>query len=99
MYEQQPDSQLGKDPVQAVPGIFLWPLLVKTQNFTRSKEIQALNHMEFPQDKETMRSLLGMIKYLNRYNALSAHLAAPLSALTHQAADYKPGKVHFENFN
>ena len=24
---------------------------------------------------------------------------APLSALTHQAMDYKPGKVHFENFN
>ena len=36
--EQQPDSQLGKDSVQAVPGIFLWPLLVKTRNFTRSKE-------------------------------------------------------------
>ena len=32
-------------------------------------------------------------------SALSAHLAAPLSALTHQAIDYKPGKVHFENFN
>ena len=63
------------------------------------KEIQALNHMEFPPDKETMRSFLGMINYLNRYSALSAHLAAPLSALTHQAADYKPGKVHFENFN
>ena len=63
------------------------------------KEIQALNHMEFPPDKETMRSFQGMINYLNRYSALSAHLAAPLSALTHQAADYKPGKVHFENFN
>ena len=46
-----------------------------------------------------MRSFLGMIKYLNRYSALSAQLAAPLSALTLQAADYKPGKVHFENFN
>ena len=43
-----------------------------------------------------MRSFLGMINYLNRY---SAHLAAPLSALTHQAVHYKPGKVHFENFN
>ena len=63
------------------------------------KKIQALNHMEFPLDKETMRSFLGMINYLNRYTALSAHLAAPLSALTHQAVDYKPGKVHFENFN
>ena len=55
--------------------------------------------MEFPPDKETMRSFLGMINYLNRYSALSAHLAAPLSALIHQATDYKPGEVHFENFN
>ena len=46
-----------------------------------------------------MRSFLGMINYLNRYFALSAHLAAPLSTLTHQATDYKPGKVHQENFN
>ena len=46
-----------------------------------------------------MRSFLGMISYLNRYSALSAHLTAPLSALTHQAMDYKPGKVHFEDFN
>ena len=63
------------------------------------KKIQALKYMEFPPDKETMRSFLGMINYLNRYSALSAHLAAPLSALTHQATDYRPGKVHFENFS
>ena len=63
------------------------------------KKIQALKHMEFPPDKETMRSFLGMISYLNRYSALSAHLAAPLSALTYQATDYKPRKVHQENFN
>ena len=62
-------------------------------------KIEALNHMEFPLDKETMRSFLGMINYLNRYSALSAHLVAPLSALTHQAVDYKPSKVHYENFN
>ena len=63
------------------------------------KKIQALKHMEFPPDKETMRSFLGMINYLNRYSALSTHLAAPFSALTHKATDYKPGKVHQENFN
>ena len=62
------------------------------------KKIQALKHMEFPPDKETMRSFLGMINYLNRYSALSVHLAAPLSALTHQATNYKPGKVHLGNF-
>ena len=63
------------------------------------KKIKALNHMEFPPDKETMRSFLGMMYYLNRYSALSAHPTAFLSALTHQVMDYKPGKVHFENFN
>ena len=63
------------------------------------KKIEALNHMEFPLDKETMRSFLGIINYLNRYSAPSAHLTAPLSVLTYQAMDYKPGKVHYENFN
>ena len=29
------------------------------------KKIQVLNHMEFPPDKETMRSFLQMINYLN----------------------------------
>ena len=33
------------------------------------KKIKALNHMEFPLDKESMRSFLGMINYLNRYSA------------------------------
>ena len=46
-----------------------------------------------------MRSFLGVINYLNRYSALSAHLTAPLSVLTHQAMDYEPGKVHYENVN
>ena len=62
------------------------------------KKIQALKHMEFPPDKKTMRSFLGRINYLNRYCTLSTHLSAPLSTLTHQATDYKPGKVHLENF-
>ena len=63
------------------------------------KKIEALNHMEFPLDKETMRAFLGMVNYPNQYSALSAHLCAPLSAITHQAVHYKPSKEHFENFN
>ena len=63
------------------------------------KKTEALNHMEFSPDKETMQSFLGMVNYLNRYSALSAHLAAPLSALTHQEVDYKPSKEHYDNFN
>ena len=46
------------------------------------KKIEALNHVKFPLDKETMRSFLGMVNYLNWHSALSAHLTAPLSALT-----------------
>ena len=63
------------------------------------KKIEALNHMVFPLDKETMRSFLGMVNYFNQYSALSTHLAASLSTLTHQAVDQKPSKEHFENFN
>ena len=33
------------------------------------------------------------------HSALSVHLTASLSTLTHQATNYKPGKVHHENFN
>ena len=55
--------------------------------------------MEFPPDKETMRPFLGMVNYLNWYSALNAHITAPLSALTHQAVDYKPSKEHYDNFN
>ena len=63
------------------------------------KKIETLNHVEFPLDKKTMRPFLGMVNYLNRYSALSAHFCASLSALTHQTIDYKPSKVYFENFN
>ena len=51
--------------------------------------------MEFPPDKETVRSFLGMVIYLDRYSASCAHL----SALPHQAIDYKPMKEHYETFN
>ena len=30
------------------------------------KKIETLNHMEFPPDKQTMRSFLGMVNYLNQ---------------------------------
>ena len=46
-----------------------------------------------------MRSFLGIVNYLNQYSALCAHHSAPLSALTHQAVDYKPSKEYFEHFH
>ena len=41
------------------------------------KKIQALKHIEFPPDKETMRPFLGMINYLNRYSALCTSCSTP----------------------
>ena len=63
------------------------------------KNIEVLNHMEFPKDKETMRSFLGMVIYLNRYSATCAYHCAPLSILTHQDVDYKSSQEHFEHYN
>ena len=45
------------------------------------KKIQALNHMEFPPDKEIMRSFLGM-RNLNRY-LHSVHTLLHLSVYSH----------------
>ena len=98
MYEQQCDFNSEKIQFKQSQVSFYGHCWLKYGIAPDPKKIQAMTHMEFPPDKETMRSFLGMINYLNRYSALSAHLAAPLSALTQQATDYKPGKVHFENF-
>ena len=46
------------------------------------KKIQALKHMEFPPDKETMRSFLGMTNYLNS-TLHSVHILQHLSAHSH----------------
>ena len=99
MYEQQPDSQLRKDSVQVVPGIFLWPLLVKPQNLTRYKENSGTQSYGVPTGQ-------------GNYEIFSGNDQLPQQILctqctphcTHQhthASDhrYKPGKVHFENFN
>ena len=99
MYEQQPTSQLGKDTVQAITGIFLWPLLVKTWNPIRSQENPGTDSYGVPTRQGNYEIFLRYDQLPQQYSALSAHLTAPFSALTHQAADYKPGKVHFENFN
>ena len=32
------------------------------------KKIEVLNHVKFPEEKETMRSSLGMVNYLNKYS-------------------------------
>ena len=63
------------------------------------KKIQALKHMEFPPDKETMRSFLGMINYLNMYSALSAHLAASLASSAKNMENPNPSLELLRNFH
>ena len=46
------------------------------------KKIQALKHMGFPPDKETMRSFLRMINYLNRYSAQCTPCSTPQCTYT-----------------
>ena len=46
-------------------------------------KIEALNHMKFPVNKETMRSFLGMVSDFKNTVHHCAHLSVPLSALTH----------------
>ena len=49
------------------------------------KKIQALTHMDFPPDKETMRSFLGMINYLIVHTSLHpsvhSHIPAGIAQL------------------
>ena len=42
------------------------------------KKIDSILKMEFPKDKETMHSFLGLINFLNRYSPHLAELCAPL---------------------
>ena len=95
MYEQQPHSNLEKIEFKQSQVSFYGHCWSKQGISQDPKKTKALNHMEFPLDKETMRSFVEMINYLNRYSTFGAHLAVSFSVLTHQAVYYKPGKVHF----
>ena len=45
------------------------------------KKIQSIINMDFPEDKETMHSFLGMVNFLNCYSPQLAELCAPLRSL------------------
>lgn len=63
-----------------------------------SSKLEAIHKMSFPQDKETMRSFLGMVNFMNRFSPALAHIASSLRELTHQHVDYKPIGKHMEAF-
>ena len=54
------------------------------------KKIDSILRMEFPQDKETMHSFLGLVNFLNRYTPRMAELCAPLRKLILKDSHFTP---------
>ena len=54
--------------------------------------------MEFPPDKETMQSFLGLVNFLNRYSANLVELSKPLHNPCALHVDYKVSTKHMEAF-
>ena len=63
------------------------------------KKIKAITSMEFPPDKKTMQSFLGLVNFLNRYSANLVELSKPLCNLCALHADYKVSTKHFLVFH
>ena len=62
------------------------------------KKIKAITSMEFPPDKETMLSFLGLVNFLNRYNVNLIEFSKPLHDLCALHEDYKVSTKHMEAF-
>ena len=62
------------------------------------KKIDSILKMEFPKDKETMHSFLGLINFLNRYSPRLAELCAPLRSLILKDAHYNITEEHQSAF-
>ena len=62
------------------------------------KKIDSILKMEFPKDKETMHSFLGLINFLNRYSPQLAELCAPLRSLILKDAHYNITEEHRSAF-
>ena len=62
------------------------------------KKIDAILKMEFPEDKETMHSFLGMVKFLNRYSPRLAELCTPLQSMILKDAHYTITPQHCKTF-
>ena len=54
--------------------------------------------MEFPKDKETMHSFLGLINFLNQYSPQLAELCSPLQSLILKDAHYNITDEHRSAF-
>ena len=63
------------------------------------KKTESILRMEFPPDKETMHSFLGLINFLNRYTPRLAELCSPLRKLILKDSHYSPGDPEHAAFS
>ena len=69
-----------------------------TWNLSDPKKIDSILKMEFPKDKETMHSFLGLINFLNWYSPQLAELCVPLWSLILKDAHYNITEEHRSAF-
>ena len=55
--------------------------------------------MQFPPDKETTHSFLGLANFLNRYTPRLAELCSPLRKLILKDSHYSPGDTEHAAFD
>ena len=63
------------------------------------KKTESILKMQFPSDKETMHSFLGLVNLLNRYTLKLAELCSPLRKLILKDSHYSPGDSEHAAFN
>ena len=63
------------------------------------KKTESILKMQFPPDKETMHSFLGLVNFLNRYTPRLAELCSPLRKLILKDSHYSPGDPEHTAFD
>ena len=63
------------------------------------KKTESILKMQFPPDKETMHSFLGLVNFLNRYTPKLAELCSPLRKLILKDPHYSPGDPEHSAFD
>ena len=63
------------------------------------KKTESILRMEFPPDKETMHSFLGLVNFLNRYTPRLAELCSPLRKLILKDSHYSLGDPEHAAFS
>ena len=67
--------------------------------FPDPKKTESILKMEFPPDKETMHSFLGLVNFLNQYTPRLAELCSPLRKLILKDSHYSPGDPEHAAFS